>query len=475
MSRSNTVEVVQQRLSRNLENAGATPAGVDWVISALDPFHDASLNNFRGFPDGTGMSSVVQVVQRSVVLSAPVGLTTTQTWDAHFVLTNLAEGIPFNQGNLIDQVSSSTQQFPIVPTILSGGSAQHNILTNNIGGLLYFTGNTGFSELVDPTNFSSGSLVPGPAFTAGTYRVIGQAFEVRSTGPDLFKSGSAYLWRLPSPATSRIKDAQWFLTGSGTAEVKNYNSLPTYFQQIWPTTVSDAQLIPTTVNLMAKEGCYVVGRFNNPDPALSNEGQCAYAFKAPGFQTAVTIQTVNGEPNFRVTPLILSNPIFNSGVTYSFNGAASTGSLDMFSGSHPTDFDQCGAMFAGLNSQDVLTVNVKWLIERFPDEASQELLVLAKPSPQFDCVAFDAYSHAASMLPVGVPVRENSLGDWFRSAASAIKEYAGPVIANIPHPIARAATLALSAVPSKAARRAEKLQSIENQSMEKSMAHKKKK
>jgi len=48
-------------------------------------------------------------------------------------------------------------------------------------------------------------------------------------------------------------------------------------------------------------------------------------------------------------------------------------------------------------------------------------------------------------MPVGVPVSENGLGDWFADAVSTVADYVSPVLSAIPHPGTMAAGAALRA------------------------------
>ncbi len=109
---------------------------------------------------------------------------------------------------------------------------------------------------------------------------------------------------------------------------------------------------------------------------------------------------------------------------------------------HP--FHQSGAIFTGLSFNTTLTLNLNVYYESFPSMSDPNILALAKPSAIYDPCALELYSRVLQELPVGVPVRENGLGDWFLNAASTAAKYLGPVISMMPHPIAKGAGAALT-------------------------------
>lgn len=90
-------------------------------------------------------------------------------------------------------------------------------------------------------------------------------------------------------------------------------------------------------------------------------------------------------------------------------------------------YNLCGAYFTGLSPQTTLLLKGRYYVERFPNPYENDLVVLAKPSPGFDCNALDIYSRAMSKLPVGVKQGENPLGEWFRDVLTQVAQVASPV------------------------------------------------
>lgn len=61
-------------LSSISRKAGITEDGKQWLIAALDPFHDNPIH-CNGFPDNRSDASVVQCVKQSVQISCPSVIT----------------------------------------------------------------------------------------------------------------------------------------------------------------------------------------------------------------------------------------------------------------------------------------------------------------------------------------------------------------------------------------------------------------
>jgi len=232
------------------------------------------------------------------------------------------------------------------------------------------------------------------------------------------------LWRLPSPDASLSPVAKFVSSANTAATIPPY-SKAYVFDQI-PLNISDAELIPDSVMLNAEEGCYVVSRYNSEDTTAGDDPLVCPVMRLG----ASTFADNNGAiANFAYAPGI------------SFNGLAAGAQTWLVQQTVPSAqvaiFDISGAMFTGLNLSDSLEIRVRWIIEKFPTMDEKVILTLATPSPKRDDVAVEAYSEITQVLPVGVPVRANSLGDWFREAAGALTKFATPILKSIPHPAAQ--------------------------------------
>jgi len=84
------------------------------------------------------------------------------------------------------------------------------------------------------------------------------------------------------------------------------------------------------------------------------------------------------------------------------------------------DFDVHGCVLSGLSSQTTLQITTRYYFERIPSASDPNLLVLCKPSPSYDPLALEIYSHAVSSLPVAVKVDENPMGEWFEDVMNIV-------------------------------------------------------
>jgi hypothetical protein len=107
-------------------------------------------------------------------------------------------------------------------------------------------------------------------------------------------------------------------------------------------------------------------------------------------------------------------------------------------------FDVNGSIFTGLSNETTLQVTVKYYVERIPTVSDPDLLVLSRPSPQYDPMAVEIYSRAMSELPVAVAVGENPLGEWFNDVLDTVSEFA-PALGSVFGPMGAAAGSTLAA------------------------------
>jgi len=110
-----------------------------------------------------------------------------------------------------------------------------------------------------------------------------------------------------------------------------------------------------------------------------------------------------------------------------------------------TEFDTSGSWFTGLDPHTALTVNWNVFLERFPSQINQDLVLLAKQSPEYDVMGMELISAVGRTMPVATFVNNNDLGSWFSDILSTGAEYVAPLLQAMPHPIAKGIGTALSA------------------------------
>jgi len=420
MSSNRAITAITSQVTQQILNAGGTVAGAEWAFQTLDPFHDCELPNVRGAPIGTGMSVVHQVIREQITIKKPAGVSTTG-WDCHIILLPIASWTQFSQGGLVEEQFVSNIATPNIQPVFVGDTQTFI----NMGTLTALSGPVGFNANACPTvgnQIVSTQLQPSNIYTNGGYRVSAQAFEVRSVGPELYKSGTCNMWRIPTPE----------LSASVVANNRNYTSttlvgaayVSSVIMDAWPATETEATLIPNTITGLAKDGCYVVARMNTMFPQIYDSNGQTFIFRTPSQTCGLVYQSGGPGVATVVTPSL--GPQIPS-LSLTMNGGASFLMPTSYS-TAISQFDMCGAQFMGLSDSDVLTITVKFIITRYPTERQPEILVMGKAAPEFDPVALQWYSYHVSRLPTGVPVKDNALGDWFRSVVGKVAGFVKPII-----------------------------------------------
>jgi hypothetical protein len=395
-----------ERVLSNAVKAGElTDSGRDFLIAALDPFHDSQLKDLQGWPDLETASSVVRLIKQTQSITTNQGATA--NWDCYIDLWPFLNTLNFNNtanhtytGKINDAILYDT----VDPQSNFGGLSIAGVLADG-------TMNYGINS-----NFIRNITLPD-AFAAGTQRVVGIGFEVVNTTAPLHKQGQAIVYRQPNSVLSSTGYRFFSLnnnagfTAQGTYTCGLLNSPPT--------SIADTMLLPGSRQWPAGEGCYVVGCFagsENP-PTMVN-----YTTPVIGSQDGFTDVAFN-----QLIPPAL--PLDNStNVLFCPPLAPQIGARQLGAANpciiHP--LHGCGARLIGLSPETSLSVTLNIYLETFPTPSDRSILVLATPSAQYDPVALEIFSHALTYLPVGVPVRENGLGEWFQKAMSLANEYIAP-------------------------------------------------
>lgn len=394
------VQRFQNVMQRQAAKAGLTECGTQWLIEALDPFHDVQINPV-GYPDTTASGSVIQVIKQSYQFIAP---TATGNWDCSFTMMPWLNPITMN-GNTINGAHFTPTQNTLQQANIN---AANNV---TVGGLQFIAAASGTPlQIANPTNAGSytntSNTIPAQ-YLQGNGRCIAMGFEVCNTTAELNLQGLATVWRVPVPQNDdgTTVSIQSFNTG----DTSNFEgSASVLYMPEPPTTIAAAQLFAGTQAWEAKYGSYQVCGFNTPDvPAVGMN-----------FTIPVMYQTAQTD-----TAVITS--VFNRN-SWS-GGAVAPAAVANVQNVSWTEMDMSGVHYTGLSNSTTLTVNTITYIERFPTQDDLDLIVSAKRSPEYDIKALEAYSEIYQNLPVGVQFGENGWGDWFDGIASAASSVLGSV------------------------------------------------
>ncbi len=396
-----------------------SPTGKDWLLCALDPFHDTQIANIEGWPDTECGASVVRTVKQSVSVARPPSWSASENFDVHVILWPWMK-----RTNFMEPV----QRFANLTAL---GPQPPSAPVRALGGIQVFAVKAGQSLDLGPdaTNtIEIGWLNLDATYTKGSGRLLGLGYEVHNTTAEIYRQGSACCYRMQadvrSPSTHTVCG---FLASAPATRLATALS----FVQVRgpPANIADAMLIQGSRQWMAEEGMYQVAAFyTNENPARPIDATVPAVFLDSSYD--------DSEGALNSAAMLI--PVPNVAGTGNFGDQLGFVPVRV----HP--IHQSGSIFSGLSPQSTLTVNFNIFYESFPAISQIDILALAKPSAVYDPFAMELYSRTVQELPVGVPVRENGLGDWFLDAASTAAKYLGPVISTMPHPIAKGAGAALT-------------------------------
>jgi hypothetical protein len=421
---SSDVARSERVLARIGSQVGLTETGRDWLIAAVDPFHDTPLN-VTGYPDVNEASSVMQCVKLSAVLACPS--TITGNWDCH--IHNFPWLTPTTQLLCSDNVNGLN---PGIPQVTSG--SQWGGLAIDIvpaGGYTFH-----FNDTSITTPFAN-SIAP---YTTSEFRVIGMGFEVINTTSELNIQGLVTSYRQPmSSLDSGSAKAIYATSSNATLDTFVFGNLETVVTTAPPDSASAAMLLDGSRQWKAKDGGYCVSTLNSPEIPAGTNNVSVISRLLP--------QDVQSGAGPNASGVSVPAPVFTSPLLVT--GTNGLSAQFTFLGSMRTNllpFNHSGLYFTGLSNSTTLQVNVIYYIERFPTTTDTDLVVIAKPSCRADDVAIELYSEVIRMMPTGVPQKMNGLGEWFADAVSAAADFVSPVLSAIPHPGAQAAALAVRGV-----------------------------
>jgi hypothetical protein len=368
-------------LSKLMELAkvlGVSEKGLDWVIQAFDPFCDSERDT-AALPDGAGENVVIQCVNATATIGNPVG--NTQPWDVSIVAWPT-----------LGSLGAQIKPVLFIPVSFSGNGAdaaytmQNATLNGYIDGVSWLIQNTGVD--CDWTNpggsLGTGQLTLPSSFVNSPFRVVGAAVEVYNTTPELNKGGSIMVWKYSMPSlTSKTTANMLYSVYQGSASVITAPAPPANLTQ--------AGNIASQRSWDASAGVYMPLSFSDVSDVPSTSGcsvQYLYYVGTPAVNKRMggALVSVAGQTNY--------NYPRNNNVT----------STNMH-----------GAYFSGLPIQTTLYVSVRFYLETRPSQ-SDPLITTSKCSYPADPMAIRLYSMIVSKMPSGVPVCENSIGEWFCDA-----------------------------------------------------------
>lgn len=443
-------EVAREMLDMMTENRQLSEDGRKWFTIAADPFHDNDVDS-RGYPDISTARTNVQCVNFQTTVVSPTP-DSTAPWDAHIFFnpctpvwsqtttsletttTKCAVDKKDEASHIILEKKRLRQQRRKDERVRKGMIGSRKVKVKNAmsdedvspeayyrstldydgtlvqtgGGLVLYSGWNGITVPVgdDWTTASSGTSTNEIGMpleqTSGPWRLISTGCEVTNTTASLYKGGSVTVYR--SPSTTASDSLMYPSTG---AAVTKFGLLP-------PSNLPDATIYPDKKTWGAEDGVYMVATMNSDRNPFLQPIPRAAGLISPSDTSSI----LAGEGWLAYVP-----PIATWQDESPLPVNLTTSLTDV------TPFDISGAIFSGLNQNTTLQVVVKYYFERAPTVAESDLLVLAQKPAPYDPVALELYSRSLNKIPVGVPVGENPLGEWFDDVLEGVAEW-GPKIGN---------------------------------------------
>jgi hypothetical protein len=390
-----------EKLLNRLQAEGAlTSGGKNWLIPAIDPFHDTA-TRCDGYPDVNVAPSVVQLVKKSVTISHP-NPTAGGTWSCNVF------NLPWVNDE--DMVLRGVQG-NLIYSDLQDGSA-------TFGGVVALGQTQVAGESI---TFKSAQSIQcctvEESYLRGSARVIAAGFEVTNTTAPINQSGQVAVYRQPQEVLSPASYS--LLTGGYNAGSMAGTGSYAHVRPP-PATLSDAMLLTGTRTWHAKYGSYNVITLNTLNLPADGDAWCDAMIQSD-LTNAENEQTYAWIPALRASPATSTSYILGPSMMAL------------------CPFNMSGAYYTGLSADTTLVLTANFYIERFPSRDEADLVTLARPSPGYCARAFELYTAALSDMPAGVPVSENGLGQWFADTVSKVGRFLAPALSAIPHPIGKAA------------------------------------
>jgi len=349
----------------------------DFIVQALDPYHDYRRNRV-GYPDmSSGSSAVVRIVER-LTIKRPNNVAENATWQFHMFNT------PVQTMSAAAQSERGT--LTVTGTVNAGPGR-----TLKQQFIQIWSGSMSDEEMVFGENSNAESTGTGFQETLqqqrGGARLVAAGFEIVNTTPNLTKGGTATHYRVPwMHDRGIVVDYDPDTQKKHTRTVYQYSGAPN--------TISEAQNSPGSQTWNAEFGSYCVCTQSAMDNALT----------MPMFHEPIMFET---------PPNLTSNvrAIFNAGL------ANETNNPTVY---HLNNMDCSGAWYTGLSPDSTFTVTVCMYIEMIPDPSNKLLVSMSNPMAAYDPDALELLARCYTQLPVACPKGDNDAGDFFRKVLGII-------------------------------------------------------
>lgn len=354
--------------------------GADWLVSALDPFHDFE-RSIEGAPDMLSSKSFTRRYNQTLTVSALAedDYISIDYFGGHGVKNNYEAWGPDAYPDEI--TSSGWEVYPIhilrTPAVTGAPSL----------GMLAGTASTlgGFVTTQSPT-------IPS--------RIISMGLEVVDVTPSLYKKGVIQC--------SHVNGAVQHLTMNGTITDMVLGSTAmryaAFAKPSLPINSTQMAALPGSYIGKLSDGIYTqarLGEVQSPTQSdvYQNNGALSGSFlqhQVLGYADEVAPRSELYQPTFNTGDQVKATNFYIRHCT------ADSG------------FQPFRILISGVAESTTLQVTVRITVEYFPTPTHPFECGIATLSPAYDPYAFLAYHAIISQIPYGVPVSMNAKGDFWR-------------------------------------------------------------
>lgn len=398
-------------LDRISNKLGITEQGKQWLIAAIDPFHDEPLN-CTGFPDGSTAPTITRTVKYTTTITAPTGTPTDTNWDCFIIDTPFPSLLTLQTQY---QEAYNGGGLPLNCWYVDSANSPHIF---NFGGLSTYSGPPGtvwnpegiYNAFNNTSTYGHSALSVSGSILAGDFRIIAKGFEVHNVTAQLYKGGTITAFESP---ILDYETAQTYNLCTAASTVLVYNTYGSAaVNPMWPTTAAQAYSLVNSEQWNAEDGAYIVAKLNDVNIPIENGEN----FTSPIFYSALSSSDKGS-----------CGPLLQVDATFSVGQPHTTVT-------NWSKFNFAGCFITGLSFSTALTIDYLVVVETLPAYSDTVLYPLAKPPPCHDMAALELYSYIIDKMPVGVPVAMNGFGDWFTDAIATVADHVSPVLSAIPLP-----------------------------------------
>jgi len=384
-----------------VKNGQLTPDGYAFLKLATDPWHDNKVPQFKGIPDMNQGNSVVCSILQELQVSMPDGFT--GPWSCRISTNPIQRNVVCNDcdvfGNTAERWNTSNVNMYPVMIDFADGSA----------------------DFPDYRDSNSLGIKLDDSYLAGPSKVVAVGIEGVNTTADVYQQGLC-----TASDMNQQPGENWCVNlFDGGVSLGSFNVFPV---RVPPKNLGEALLLPNTTQWHAREGFYAVVQLLE---LASLPAQCG---------PLVPIFLKDGVPS----PMVeIPSALLPATASASLNGHTHQCQTS-YPGKVPMN-TKC-VMFTGLSTQSTITVRVRWILERYPNDNQPDILVLATPSPSLDAMALELYSRTMRALPPAVMFKYNNSTDWWKSVLATMADVAASGLMLIPHPLAKGVGAAIGAL-----------------------------